>query len=479
MSNKYEMVIGLEVHVELGTDTKIFCSCSTAFGAMPNTQCCPVCLGYPGALPVLNRKVVDYAIKAGLATNCSIAEYSRQDRKNYFYPDLPKAYQISQFDLPLCSGGHIDIETKKGTKRIRITRIHIEEDAGKLIHKEDGETPQTLFDANRAGIPLIEIVSEPDINSADEAVAYLKKLRQTIIYTGVSDCRMNEGAFRCDVNLSVKKIGEKKLGTRTEMKNLNSFQFVARAIEHEFKRQVAELESGGKIIQETRRFDEVSGKTFSMRTKGDADDYRYFPDPDLLPIKTSKEKISSLQAEIPSLPDKRKAEYVEKYAITPYDAEMITSEKRFADFFESAAKITAYPKLLANMLISEIFRLPLEEDEDPKIPPAALASISDMLGGGKINSSTAKRLINEVWGTSADPATIVKERGLEQINDRDILLEYVLNAIAKNQKSVTDFLNGKAAAPKAIVGSIMAATGGKANPVIVGELVDKELEKLK
>lgn len=479
MSTAYEMVVGLEVHVELKTKTKIFCSCPTDFGAEPNTQCCPVCLGYPGTLPVLNRKVVEYAIKAGLATNCSIANHSKQDRKNYFYPDLPKAYQISQYDLPLCERGWLDIETKSGSKRVRITRIHIEEDAGKLIHRQNGDVSETMFDANRCGVPLIEIVSEPDIRSADEAVAYLKKLRSTILYTGISDCKMNEGSLRCDVNLSVRKAGDTTLGTRTEMKNLNSFQFIAKAIEHEFKRQVEELESGGTIIQETRRYDEASGKTFSMRTKEDANDYRYFPDPDLLPIITENDKIDALRTEIPKLPDDRKAEYMEKFGLTSYDAEMITADMRFADYFELAAAKTAYPKLAANMMISEIFRLPLGEDESPRMPAEHLSSISDMLGGGRINSSTAKKLLTEVWETSGDPEVIVRERNLEQISDRAVLLGYVKDAVENNPKSVADYLKGKASAPKAIIGSVMSATGGKANPVIVSELVDAELEKLK
>lgn len=476
MSTAYEMVIGLEVHVELKTKTKIFCSCSTEFGAEPNTQCCPICLGYPGTLPVLNGKVVDYAIKAGLATNCTIAKRSKQDRKNYFYPDLPKAYQISQFDIPLCDGGWLDIETKNGTKRIRITRIHIEEDAGKLIHREDGEVGETLFDANRCGMPLIEIVSEPDIRSAEEAVAYLKKLRSTLLYTGVSDCKMNEGSLRCDVNLSVRKVGEKTLGTRTEMKNLNSFQFISRAIDHEFKRQVEEIEAGEKIVQETRRFDEVSGKTFSMRTKEDADDYRYFPDPDLCPIVISDEKIKVIRDEIPMLPDERKAHYIKAYGLTPYDAEMITAEKKFADYFEPAAEKTAYPKLVANMLISEIFRLPLEEDEAPPMPAEHLAAIAEMSGDGRINSSTAKKLLAEVWESGEDPERLVIERGLEQINDREVLRGYVKKAIEDNPKSVDDYLSGKKSALKAIVGKVMAATGGKANPVIVNELIDAEIE---
>ena len=306
MNKDFEMVIGLEVHAELKTATKIFCGCSTKFGAEPNTQCCPVCTGMPGSLPVLNLQVVDYAVKAGLATNCTIASFSKEDRKNYFYPDLPKAYQISQFDLPLCSHGWLDVETEAGSKRIGITRIHIEEDAGKLVHVEGHGT---LIDCNRCGVPLIEIVSEPDIRSAEEAKAYLQKLRAILLYTGVSDCRMNEGSLRCDVNLSVRKKGSDKLGTRTEMKNLNSFAYVVKAIEYEFNRQVAVIEAGDAVVQETRRFDPATGKTSPMRSKEDADDYRYFPDPDLPPICISEEKRQELASQIPTLPDERKALY--------------------------------------------------------------------------------------------------------------------------------------------------------------------------
>ena len=332
----YEMVIGLEVHVELKTKTKIFCNCKTDFGAEPNTHVCPVCMGMPGTLPVLNRKVVDYAIKAGLATNCTIARFSKQDRKNYFYPDLPKAYQISQYDLPLCEHGHVDIETENGAKRIGITRIHIEEDAGKLVHDDK---LGTLIDCNRCGVPLIEIVSEPDIRSAEEADAYLRKLRAAILYTGVSDCKMNEGSLRCDVNLSVRKPGE-PFGTRTEMKNLNSFQFIAKAIDYEYHRQVDALESGEGVVQETRRFDANSGKTYSMRKKEDANDYRYFPDPDLPPIVITEEKLAALKAEIPMLPDERKAIYTEKFGLTAYDSEVITNELAVADYFEETANNT-------------------------------------------------------------------------------------------------------------------------------------------
>ena len=338
MSGKdYEMVAGLETHVELKTATKIFCGCSTAFGAEPNTQCCPVCTGMPGSLPVLNRQVVHYAIKAGLAVNCRIASYSKEDRKNYFYPDLPKAYQISQYDLPLCENGYLDIETGEGRKRIGITRIHIEEDAGKLIHQEG---KGTLIDYNRCGVPLIEIVSEPDFRSVEEIKAYLRKLRATILYTGVSDCKMNEGSLRVDVNLSVRKKGEETLGTRTEMKNLNSFQFIAKAVEYEFRRQVEALEAGEEIIQETRRFDQASGKTFSMRRKEDANDYRYFPDPDLPPIEVSPDLLRELQAQIPVLPDQRKKEYVKRFGLTDYAAEQITLSREAADYFEQAARRT-------------------------------------------------------------------------------------------------------------------------------------------
>ena len=338
----YEMVIGLEVHAELSTASKIFCGCSTAFGAQPNTQCCPVCTGMPGTLPVLNHQVLEYAIMAGLATNCRIARYSKFDRKNYFYPDLPKAYQISQYDLPICQDGYLDIETEEGQKRIGITRIHMEEDAGKLVHLEG---QGTLVDCNRCGVPLIEIVSEPHLSSGEEAKAYLQKLRAVLLYTGVSDCRMNEGSLRCDVNLSVRKIGDDQLGTRTEMKNLNSFQSVVRAIDYEFQRQVKALQAGEEIIQETRRFDAQSGKTSSLRSKENADDYRYFPEPDLPPIEVTDEMLSSLKRRIPELPDTRKARYISEFSLSPYIAEQITLRRERADYFEQAAAGCAYPKL--------------------------------------------------------------------------------------------------------------------------------------
>lgn len=465
----YEMVIGLEVHAELKTKTKIFCRCKTDFGAEPNTQCCPICMGMPGTLPVLNEKVVDYAIKAGKALGCEITRYSKQDRKNYFYPDLPKAYQISQYDLPLCVGGHVDIETSEGSKTIGITRIHIEEDAGKLIHDE---THGTMIDCNRCGVPLIEIVSEPDIRSAEEAAAYLRKLRAVILYTGVSDCKMNEGSLRCDVNLSVRKAGEQAFGTRTEMKNINSFQFIIKAIEYEYKRQVDALESGEKIVQETRRFDANTGKTYTMRSKENANDYRYFPDPDLPAIEISDEMLKKLTSEIPVLPDERKKLYTEKFGLTAYDAEMITAELETADYYEKGAALTKYPKLLANLLISEFFALK-GDDGSIKICAENAAKLAELLGAQKINSSTAKKLTKQLWEHDEDPEVIVKRDGLEQINDRGLLKQLCEKAFAENPKSIEDYKKGKKTALKAIIGKVMSETGGKGNPVIINEVVEE------
>lgn len=473
----YEMVIGLEVHVELKTRTKIFCNCPTTFGAAPNTHVCPVCMGLPGSLPVLNKKVVEYAVKAGMATGCTIARYSKQDRKNYFYPDLPKAYQISQYDLPLCEHGHLDIETSLGSKRIGITRIHIEEDAGKLVHGESG----TMIDCNRCGVPLIEIVSEPDIRSAEEAVAYLQKLRATILYTGISDCRMQEGSLRCDVNLSVHKPGT-PFGTRTEMKNLNSFQYVQKAIEYEFKRQVDAIEAGEEIVQETRRFDEKTGKTFSMRKKEDANDYRYFPDPDLAPIELPESTLSSLQSEIPALPDQRKAQYIRDYLLTPYDAEMLTETPETAEYFEAAAAATPYKKQTASLILTEVFRLLALGGEDERhfsVSPAHLASLVTLTGDGAINSSTEKKVLSELWKEGdADPEKYIRAHDLFQIDDRDLLAKLVDETIAGNPKSIADFKKGKTNALKSLVGQIMGKTSGRANPVIVQELIDERIKAL-
>ena len=475
-TSEYEMVIGLEVHVELKTRTKIFCSCPTDFGAEPNTHVCPVCMGLPGSLPVLNRKVVEYAIKAGMATNCTIARYSKQDRKNYFYPDLPKAYQISQYDLPLCEHGHLDIETSNGSKRIGITRIHIEEDAGKLVHDKSG----TFIDCNRCGVPLIEIVSEPDIRSAEEAVAYLQKLRATILYTGISDCRMQEGSLRCDVNLSVHKPGQ-PFGTRTEMKNLNSFQYIQKAIEFEYRRQVEALENREEIVQETRRLDEKPGKTFSMRRKEDANDYRYFPDPDLAPIEMSEQQLSELEASIPVLPDARKAKYIEQFGLTPFDAEMLTATPETADYFESVCTATEYAKQAANLMLTEVFRLMSAESEDTvRIPvsPEHLAELVNMTVDGQINSSTEKKVLGELWKKGdQSPEEYVRTHDLLQLSDRATLEQLVDQAIAKNPKSIADFKKGKTNALKSLVGQVMGQTGGRANPVIVQQLIDEKAAK--
>ncbi len=477
MIKNYEMVIGLEVHCELNTKTKIFCSCPTTFGAEPNTQVCPVCLGMPGTLPVLNEEVVNSAIKAGLATNCEISRFSKQDRKNYFYPDLPKAYQISQYDLPLCYEGHLDIETDDGSKRIGITRIHIEEDAGKLVHDD---SQGTMIDCNRCGVPLIEIVSEPDIRSAKEAVAYFKKLRAILLYTGISDCKMNEGSLRCDVNLSVRKQGEEKFGTRTEMKNLNSFQFILKAIEYEYKRQVEAIEKGEEIIQETRRFDQASGKTFSMRKKEDANDYRYFPDPDLAPIITSSEKLKGLQSAIPMLPDARKELYITKYSLTSYDAELITNDMDIANYFENATKYTKHTKTLANLLISEVFKLLEGEEDTPKLTPQVLSAIAELLGTDYINSSVGKKLIKDLWNNDAitDVKAYIDTHDMAQISDRIVLEGYVKEILAKSEKLVADYKGGKTNAYKSMVGQVMAKTSGKGNPVIINEIILELLDNL-
>lgn len=469
----YEMVIGLEVHVELKTKTKIFCGCPTGFGAEPNTQCCPVCTGMPGSLPVLNGQVVDYAIKAGLATNCEIASVSKQDRKNYFYPDLPKAYQISQYDLPLCRHGWLEIVTDAGSKRIGITRIHIEEDAGKLVHIEG---KGTLVDCNRCGVPLIEIVSEPDIRSAEEAKAYLQKLRAVILYTGVSDCKMNEGSMRCDVNLSVRKKGETALGTRTEMKNLNSFQYILKAIEYEFQRQVEALERGEAIVQETRRFDASSGKTFSMRRKEDANDYRYFPDPDLAPIEITEMARRSLSAEIPVLPDERKAEYVERWGLSPYAAEQLTCQREIADYFELAARTSRYPKLCANLILNEVSRLLEQEETEIPIPPEHLAKAADLLGDDVVNSGACRRLLQLLWKEKAEPEALVERENLAQISDEGVLGKLAQGVLAEQPKSVKDYREGKTAAFQALVGQMMKKTEGRGSPAKIQAVLKRLLD---
>ena len=412
----YEVVMGLEVHAELSTKTKIFCSCPTSFGAEPNTHICPVCTAMPGALPVLNEKVVEYAVKAGLATNCEISRDSKNDRKNYFYPDTPRAYQISQYDKPLCEHGYIEIETSQGKKRIGLTRIQIEDDAGKLNHDDIGGG--TLIDLNRAGVPLIEIVSEPDLRTAEEVDAYLKKLKSILEYIEVSDCKMQEGSFRADVNISIRKKGETKFGTRTEMKNMSSFRSIARAIEYEVQRQVEVIDNGGVITQETIRWDEVSGKTFSMRDKEDAEDYRYFPEPDLVAIKLSDEYIENIRKSLPELPESRKKRYLEEYKLSEKDANIITSSKYLSDLFEKASEICGNYKAVNNWIISDISRILNETEMEPiEIPFDAkqLGKLVILIDKGTISSSIGKKVLIELFENPRDPEEIIKEKGWIQI----------------------------------------------------------------
>ena len=474
----YEVVMGLEVHAELSTKTKIFCSCPTKFGAEPNTQVCPICMAMPGTLPKLNEKVVEYAVKAGLATNCEISRNSKNDRKNYFYPDLPKAYQISQYDKPLCEHGYIEIETSKGKKKIRITRIHIEEDAGKLNHDDLGGG--ALVDLNRAGVPLIEIVSEPDFRSIEEVDAYLKKLKSILEYIEVSDCKMQEGSFRADVNTSIRPVGSEKFGTRTEMKNMNSFRSITRALEYEIDRQVDVLDNGGTIEQETLRWDEVSGKTFSMRDKEDAQDYRYFPEPDLVAIKLSEEYIENIRKSLPEMPESRKQRYLEEYHLSEKDAGIITASKYLSDLFEKASEICGNYKAVNNWIISDISRILNETEMDPiEIPfdSKQLAKLVMLIDKGTISSSIGKKVLVELFENPRDPEDIIKEKGWIQISDEGAIKEVVLKIIEANPQSVTDYKAGKERALGFLVGQAMKETKGKANPQMLNKMFAEELKK--
>ena len=473
----YEVVIGLEVHAELSTKTKIFCSCSTEFGAEPNTHVCPVCMAMPGALPVLNEKVVEYAVKAGLATNCSISQDSKNDRKNYFYPDLPKSYQISQFDKPLCNHGYVDIETSEGKKRVRILRIHIEEDAGKLNH--DDFSGESLVDLNRAGVPLIEIVSEPDMGSSEDAETYMKKLKSILEYIEVSDCKMEEGSLRADVNVSVHKPGT-PLGTRTEMKNMNSFKSITRAIDYEIDRQIDVLEAGGTIEQETLRWDDVSGKTFSMRNKENAQDYRYFPEPDLAAIKLSREYVEGIRNSLPELPESRKQRYLEQYELSEKDTNIITSSKYLSDLFEGAIKVCNNPKAVNNWIISDISRILNEKEMDAKnIPFTAeeLGKLVILIDKGTISSSIGKNVLVELFENPRDPEEIIKEKGWIQISDEGAIKEVVVKILEANPQSVADYKGGKDRALGFLVGQAMKETKGKANPKMLNEMFLEELNK--
>ena len=474
----YEVIIGLEVHAELSTKTKIFCSCPTTFGAEPNTHTCPICMGMPGTLPVLNEKVVEYAVKAGLATNCEIERNSKNDRKNYFYPDLPKAYQISQFDKPLCEHGYIEIETSKGRKKIGITRIHIEEDAGKLNHDEIGGG--ALVDLNRAGVPLIEIVSEPDFRSIEEVDAYLKKLKSILEYIEVSDCKMQEGSFRADVNTSIRPVGSEKFGTRTEMKNMNSFRSITRALEYEIDRQVDVIDNGGEVEQETLRWDEVSGKTFSMRDKEDAQDYRYFPEPDLVAIKLSEEYIENIKNSLPEMPESRKQRYLTEYKLSEKDAGIITSSKYLSDLFEKASEICGNYKAVNNWIISDISRILNETEMDPiEIPFDAnqLAKLVELIDKGTISSSIGKKVLVELFENPRDPEDIIKEKGWIQISDEGAIKEVVTKIIEANPQSVADYKAGKERALGFLVGQAMKETKGKANPQMLNKMFTEELKK--
>ena len=475
--NDYEVVIGLEVHAELSTKTKIFCSCPTEFGAAPNTHVCPVCMAMPGTLPVLNEKVVEYAVKAGLATNCEISRNSKNDRKNYYYPDLPKSYQISQFDKPLCEHGYVEIDTPNGKKKIRLLRIHIEEDAGKLNHDDFGGG--SLVDLNRAGVPLIEMVSEPDLRSAEEVEAYMRKLKSILEYIEVSDCKMQEGSLRADVNVSVHKPGE-PFGTRTEMKNMNSFRSIVRAIEYEVERQIDVLEDGGKIEQETLRWDDVSGKTFPMRDKEDAQDYRYFPDPDLVAIKLSEEYIENIKNTLPELPESRKERYLKEYELSEKDAKLITASKYLSDLFEKAIEVCYNPKAVCNWIISDISRILNETEMEPiAIPFDAnqLGKLVVLIDKGTISSSIGKKVLVELFENPRDPEEIIKEKGWIQISDEGAIKEVVMKILEVNPQSVADFKAGKDRALGFLVGQAMKETKGKANPKMLNEMFLAELNK--
>ena len=475
--NDYEVVIGLEVHAELSTKTKIFCSCPTEFGAAPNTHVCPVCMAMPGTLPVLNEKVVEYAVKAGLATNCEISRNSKNDRKNYYYPDLPKSYQISQFDKPLCEHGYVEIDTPNGKKKIRLLRIHIEEDAGKLNHDDFGGG--SLVDLNRAGVPLIEMVSEPDLRSAEEVETYMRKLKSILEYIEVSDCKMQEGSLRADVNVSVHKPGE-PFGTRTEMKNMNSFRSIVRAIEYEVERQIDVLEDGGKIEQETLRWDDVSGKTFPMRDKEDAQDYRYFPDPDLVAIKLSEEYIENIKNTLPELPESRKERYLKEYELSEKDAKLITASKYLSDLFEKAIEVCHNPKAVCNWIISDISRILNETEMEPiAIPFDAnqLGKLVVLIDKGTISSSIGKKVLVELFENPRDPEEIIKEKGWIQISDEGAIKEVVMKILEANPQSVADFKAGKDRALGFLVGQAMKETKGKANPKMLNEMFLAELNK--
>ena len=478
---KYEAVIGLEIHCELKTKTKIFCGCATGFGADENTHVCPVCLGLPGVLPTVNKRVVEFAIKAGLATNCEINQYSKFDRKNYYYPDLPKNWQTSQYDLPICKNGWVDIDVDGEKRRIRLTRIHMEEDAGKLVHSgttiKDSLTSDV--DYNRTGVPLLEIVSEPDMRSSEEARAYMEKIKAIMEYIDVSNCRMEEGNLRADVNVSLRPVGTKELGTRTEMKNINSFKGLVDAIDYEIERQTEVLEDGGHVVQETRTWDPARGITLSMRSKENAHDYRYMPEPDLPPIVTSEETIEKYRKELPELPDARRARYEKDYGLSDYDAGIITSTRAMAEYYDAVVAAGADPKLAANWIMGDLAKQLNEESLDITQSPVdaqRLGAMIKLIMANTISGKIAKKVFKEMWTSSDGPEKIVKDKGLVQITDVSAIEGVVDEVIAKNPKAVEEYKGGKKKAIGALVGQVMKATKGKANPQMVNQLLAKKLQ---
>ena len=478
MVKKYEVVIGLEVHAQLLTETKMFCRCSTKFGSEPNSQTCPVCIGMPGVLPVMNRKAVEYAIRTGLATNCRIAPYSRFARKNYFYPDLPKNYQISQYELPLCEKGFVEIMVDDEVKRIGITRIHMEEDAGKNIHEERGD--YSFVDLNRTGVPLMEIVSEPDLRSPGEASEYMKKLRAILRYLGVCDGNMEQGSLRCDANVSIRPVGQNEFGTRAELKNINSFKFVEKALEYEIKRQVSVIEEGGRIIQETRLWDSAAGVTRSMRSKEEAHDYRYFPEPDLPPILVSQPWIDEIKSNLPELPDEKRHRFIEEHGLPEYDAELLTSEKAIADWYEKAVEAGGQPKTVSNWMMGDLMRLLNEENksvDELLFGPAQMVGMLKLIDDGTISGKIAKTVFEEMYKTGKNAGDIVKEKGLVQISDTSEIEKAVDDVLAKSTGEIERFKAGDEKLMGFFVGQVMKATKGKANPKMLNDLLRERLSK--
>lgn len=476
----YEAVIGLEVHIELKTDSKLFCSCSTKFGAEPNHQVCPVCLGLPGTIPTLNKKVVEFAILAGLALNCEINNYTKFDRKNYFYPDLPRAFQISQYYRPIAQNGYLYIDSGNGQKRIGIHQIHMEEDAGKLVHQGSISTTSNSFvDYNRSSIPLIEIVSEPDLSSPDEVYAYLEKLKAIIQYTGVSDCKMEEGSLRCDANISVRPVGAQELGNKTELKNMNSFKAIRKAIAYEIERQIDVLEDGAEVIKETRTWDEEQGISLPLRSKLTAQDYRCFSDPDIPPMFISADLIKFIRMRLPELPDEKKKRYIEEYNLPEYDAGVITSSKSLADFFEECIKYYPNAKTISNWIMGDLLRLLNShniEIRQSKIKPSSMAEMIKLLDNKIISGKIAKIVFEEMFLTGNEPGAIVKEKGLVQITDESAIEDIIIKVIDANPKSVHDYKSGKKKAIGFLVGQVMKETKGKANPQIVNKLLQQKLD---